>query len=46
MWGRTVAFITKHCELLQCFQHGFFVPVFLCFFILFFKKLSLLILFF
>jgi hypothetical protein len=23
MWGSTVAFITKHYELLQCFQHDF-----------------------
>jgi len=31
MWGSTVAFITKHCELLQCFQHGFFSSFFCTF---------------
>jgi len=30
MWESTVAFITKHYELLQCFQHDFF-PLFLVF---------------
>jgi len=32
MWGSTVAFIIKHCELLQCFQHGFFFMLFCYFF--------------
>ena len=45
MWGSTVAFITKHCELLQCFQHDFFF-LFLVFVLLFFFiKLSLSIFF-
>jgi len=37
MWGSTVAFIIKHCELLQCFQHGFFFPMF---FLIFFSKIK------
>jgi hypothetical protein len=32
MWGSTVTFIIKHCELLQCFQHDFFSYVFFCYF--------------
>jgi len=32
MWGNTVAFITKHRELLQCFQHCFFFMFFSFFF--------------
>jgi hypothetical protein len=40
MRGSTVAFITKYYELLQCFQHDFFL--FLVFVLLFFfLKLSL-----
>jgi len=27
MWGSIVAFITKHYELLQCFQHVFFSKI-------------------
>jgi hypothetical protein len=38
MWGSTVAFITKHCELLQCFQHDFF-SFFGVFFVIFFYKI-------
>ena len=34
MWGSTVAFIIKHYELLQCFQHDFF-----SFFCSFFPKI-------
>jgi hypothetical protein len=34
MWGNTIDFITKHCELLQCFQYVFFP-----FFLLFFSKI-------
>jgi hypothetical protein len=42
MWGSTVAFITKHCELLQCFQHDFFFPFFgVCFVIFFYKIVSI-----
>jgi len=44
MWGSTVAFITKHCELLQCFQHDFFSFFGVCF-VIFFLKLSLSIFF-
>jgi len=44
MWGSTVAFITKHCELLQCFQHNFFF-LFLVFVLFFFLKLSISIFF-
>ena len=38
MWGSIVAFITKDCELLQCFQHDFFFCV--CFVIFFSKIIS------
>jgi len=39
MWGSTVAFITKHYELLQCFQHDFFFPFFGVCFVIFFSKI-------
>ena len=35
-WGSTVACITKHCELLQCFQHDF-LPFFGVCFVIFFS---------
>ena len=42
MWGSTVAFITKHCELLQCFQHDFsFLFFCVCFVIFFYKIISI-----
>ena len=37
MWGSTVTFITKHCELLQCFQHDYFF-FFWCLFCYFFSS--------
>jgi len=37
MCGSTVAFITKHCELLQCFQDDFF-SFFGVYFVIFFKN--------
>jgi hypothetical protein len=40
MWGSTVAFITKHYELLQCFQYDFFSSFFGVCFVIFKKKLS------
>jgi len=45
MWGSTVVFITKHYELLQCFQHDFFF-LFLCFFNICFSKIISVDLFF
>ena len=38
MWESIVAFITKHCELLQSFQHDFF-SLFLVFVLFFFSKI-------
>jgi hypothetical protein len=38
MWGSTVAFITKHCEFLQCFRHDFFL-FFGVSFVIFFSKI-------
>jgi len=46
MWGSIVAFITKDCELLQCFQHGFFSLFLFFFVILFFKIVSIELIFF
>jgi len=46
MWGSIVAFITKHCELLQCFQHDFFLFFSVCFVIFFSEIVSVVVFFF